>query len=282
MKNIFAINRTDGKNEIVDGASIASKKVSDELQKEIDDLDDKLSEMETKVAPSKLNNYIGIAAYFIILISLFFILGNYKQNKDSQFIDIFLKCLIPFILIIISVAAIVVIKVLNTKKINKIQSSDEYINLNKTSIEIQNKLSEEMGIPDNASRIDILSNVYKIVGGNQVPINKMLDYVAVAATVFVKDNDLCLFDNEYLFAIPIEDISIKKYERKIKVIGWNKPEKFKRSDYSKYSIRVDQMGIFQHKYYFQLEFKNNEDNYAIVIPVYEIDSIQKMINKDID
>lgn len=279
MKNVFAYN-SKSENEEFDGASLSIRKINEDTNQEIKNYQEEISKLEEKSAPSRISEWIKLIAYFVILILAVFILKSFMNNEFLVAIKS-IRNIIFFAVIIISSIVMLIFKIKDKKKMDKVAESDEVKKINEKGELIYKRYNEELRIPDDTVDIDILSNSYEIVGGEAKPISNICDYVALAVTAFKEENNLCFALDGVVYAADIDSIKVVKHNKRIKTIGWNKEEKYNKGEYSKYHIRTDQMGVFHFKFYYSLEFKNDLTDYQIIIPVYDIDKLLSILDKDI-
>ncbi len=277
MKNVFGIN-SENENDQIDGANLIIRKVSDETSQEIEKYQNDITAIDEKASPSKISKYIKLIAYFVIMISSLFVIKSFMKK---EFLEALKENIIFFVLIVVSAITMGVLTIIDNKKLKKIINSESVKEINDKGEEIQKKHDEELKIPEETINIDVLANAYKVVGGVNKPVSNVFDYVALDAQVFVENKNLCFVLDGAVIGIDIDSIKVVKHNKKIKTAGWNKEEKYNKGEYSKYHIRTDQMGLFNFKFYYALEFNADFVDYEILIPVYDIDNLLKLIDKDI-
>lgn len=277
MKNVFGTNRNNQDGNL-DGKDLIINEIDDNLKKEIDEYQNSINDLTEKASPSKITGLISVIAFICILIGLMVIL---KGLMDKSFSEVIEKNIIWVIVIIVSIISIVVIKIFDTKKLKKFQENEETINLIKKGEELDKKCRNLLSVPEDTLSIDVLSNVYTVKDGKEVSINNYIDYVLINTEIFSDDDNIYFYDNEILISVNKASIEINKHNDKIKVVGWNKSVPYNKGEYANYHIKADQMGIFHFKEWFSLDFNYQKTDYQIIVPIYDIDKVLKLVNKEI-
>lgn len=276
MKNVFAINE---KNNKLDGDELITRRLSPELLQARKEKRKTLEDFEEKSSPSKISGILKVAFWLIALILLMVALSSLKEMSFTDFLK---KQWYLALIIILDFGGILVLVLLDKKKANKISESEEV----KSFVDEMNNLGEvcqkELKVPDDTISVDVLTNVYKLVNGLKKPVNKYMDYVAIATDIYIQNDSLCFTDYETVLEVPLEELKIKKQEGKISCVGWNKSEPFNKGEYKKYKIKTNNMGIFMYKVWYTLEFSTLGNDYQILIPIYDIENILKVTNIVLD
>lgn len=276
MKNVFAINE---KNNKLDGEELITRRLSPELLQQRNEKNKTLEDYEEKSSPSKVSGALKVALYLIALILLMVALSLLKELSFKEFLK---KDWYLALIIVLDFVGIFVLVLLDKKKANKVSESEEV----KSFIDEINDLGEmcqkDLKVPDETTSVDVLTCVYKLVNGLKKPVNKYMDYVAIASDIYVQNNSLCFTDYETVLEVPLEEIKIKKQEGKMTCVGWNKKEPFNKGEYKKYKIKTNNMGIFIYKTWYTLEFNTLGSDYQILIPIYDIENVLKVTNKVLD
>ena len=103
-------------------------------------------------------------------------------------------------------------------------------------------------------------------------------------TALLRENDnLCLATVGEVYAFPIANIKkIKEINKRITVGGWNKEESYDSKEYKKYKITANNMGILFFKPYYSIIVNNGIEDFEILVPSYDIESILEITNLDIE
>lgn len=139
----------------------------------------------------------------------------------------------------------------------------------------------ELSVPSYAREADVLSFLYK-VKGDKIKVcdslKRIVPYFNPVFRVYADANNLYLAHlEEGKFSIPLCSIkAIRAVNKRVRMMGWNKEEKYNSENYRKYKIMVDQMGCITFKGYHIIEFDHNGEEWGIYIPSYELPTFEAL------
>ncbi len=140
---------------------------------------------------------------------------------------------------------------------------------------------QELGVPDDAKDIDILSFLYKVKDGNIKITEKgmqMAPYLNPAFKIFTDTENLYLANLEGKYAFPLSAItSVQTVKKHIRIAGWNKEEAFNKGTYKQYKLTRDNYGCIHCKQYHVVEINYQNETYGIYIPCYELPTFEESI-----
>ncbi len=156
------------------------------------------------------------------------------------------------------------------------ENSQELNNLEKTC----ESIFADLKVPKDSKEIDILSFFYKIKNDNIKVCEKGLQiapYFTPVFHIFTDSENLYLANLEGKYAIPLSKIkAIKSIKKIIRILGWNKDEKYNKGIYKQYKLSEDKYGCIICKGYHILEFEHNNDLWGIYIPCYELPVVEEL------
>ena len=160
----------------------------------------------------------------------------------------------------------------------KLSESEEYTNILDNTMEIYNKSLKELMIPDEHLSIDVLCYLYN-EKDNKL---KKYNYICLATNVFIEDESLCLADLECVLKISLNDIKeVRRLKKKYTFVNWVKNDKPKHNKYKGYKVVVQNNMLYTVSCY-QIVINSAFGDYEILIPEYEIDSIKKLLDVNIN
>lgn len=106
-------------------------------------------------------------------------------------------------------------------------------------------------------------------------------FLAFDTIFWRKENAFCVFDGIALYEFPLKEIvKMERIGRRVRFYGWNKKKPFAHIRYKPYKIRKKP---FKEKYstiaYYRLVFARDGEEYEILIPNYEKETLEKLLGK---
>lgn len=276
MKNIFAIRFQKGQtNTTPDGAHFIVNQIDEQQNALIDEFDQKIKAINEKV---KLPLWLLIIYYVMIFISIAFILGIFGALQEVELSTAFARA--PYLFIglpvaLVSWAAITFYKRTKTKKITQ---SDEVKSLQAEAEKIIIDSRHQLGIPDDATKVDTLHFFYEEKDG-RIKIRQGIgaQYFNIEMNAYVDDKNFYLADLSRVFAFNKESlVGIKEVKKLISVDNWNKKEPFNSPTYAEYKIKTNSTGALFIRPYYVLMIKNGEIENEIFFPAYERDHLVRL------
>lgn len=134
---------------------------------------------------------------------------------------------------------------------------------------------EQLRIPDDTDGVDVFLFPYRVKDGKEKisPIQNF-QYMNMELEVFREGDTLCFSDLELVVKIPLCEIyEIARIDKKVLMWGWNKETSYKKGEYKPYKIRSKGYGSYSLKPYYSLRIRRDEEEFEILIPGYEIETI---------
>lgn len=138
----------------------------------------------------------------------------------------------------------------------------------------------EQDIPEDAANVDVMNYNYKIKNNRIKIMSPAISNFNKAA--FIKDDFLCLADVSRIIYIPIKDITgIKRVNKRIKAIFWNKEESSQSEKYRNCKIIMRDDNSFIVTEYYSIIVVHNAETYELGIMPYDIDFFKEKLNLEI-
>lgn len=270
MKNIFCTvyDKTTKKNE-TEYEPFVIRKVSNNQEERINSLFHKYKTGEANGFPRWLNitsrlAFSATACSFIFL--LLNIISSDVKMKDYLWIIIIFS--ISFFLLIFTIIIGVIMRRKNKKNLKKTSAADIFISILETS-------KGYLGVPKDAKSLEVLME-QKNGASNHSSVKK---YNNILLSVFIENDKLCFADLYVVIGLPLS--SFKKIEKEDMVHRfsfWHKKHsilEYKEKGLHQISIPVR---CYQANYYYTLCFEIEKEEYAVCVPLYEIDAYQEVLN----
>lgn len=281
MKNVFGINITDNKsNESPDGEVFVTAKISDAQQKALDRMIETTEQTEEKKdlpLPLHLLYYLSLTAAVCCVGGVVKGLSRGKVSLAQAYQNA------PAVFWIggASIVLAVILGIFKHLRKKKVENSEE-TKLEEhrvQTLEASNYLT--LGVPETAADLDVLTFRYKIKNGEVKPATlAVANYANAQLKAFVRDGMLCLADLSQCVSIPLDEITgIESVQKRITVLGWNKPTAYNQGEYKPYKITTDNMGVLHFKSYCAVTVSHNGETYEIFLPPYEQPVIEQLIKQ---
>ena len=281
MKNIFGLNKTmysDIGTEDFDGACFISRSLEGEAT---------VKEQEKPAAPKlpvplSILQYLFVAA-FAIGLGLWVYSGMAMAEAFKTAIYIPLLLFVGFV----GFVALSIVEMIQSKKFAKemgldsISDLDDYENIHDTDEDAEQaeeaRVKAELGIPEDAVDIDFLSFFYRENENGPFPI-KPFDFMTLEMFAFSDEEALHIADYNDVYSINKSDIKeIEKIEKEATLLGWSKDEAFDSEKYAEFDIKENDEGFIVIPYYYSVSISKDDEEFELVIPPYEIDTLKSLI-----
>ena len=140
-----------------------------------------------------------------------------------------------------------------------------------------NAIYNELSVPNDAKDVDILSFFYKIKNGEMKPVEKAFaTHFNLEFKIFTDEENLYLANLEGKYAFPLSSIiKVHTVKKRIRIVGWNKEEKFNKGIYKQYKLTEDHYGSIHCNQYHILEINHQGESYGIYFPCYELATLEE-------
>ena len=192
----------------------------------------------------------------------------HAYNKAPLLFWIAAACLVTWLVIFIY----------GYKKKAEVMRSEEIKNAEENVGTVLDMIKEELDIPENAVKVDILSCSYRIKNGD-IKIKDDL-FINFEFSLYTEGGRLVLADTESKYAIDLDKFTaITPVDGTVYLASWNKEEPIKSEKYREYRLREDKIGLVVTKRYYIVEFTSDDELYGICIPNYELPVIESLIGR---
>ncbi len=161
-------------------------------------------------------------------------------------------------------------------KSKKVLEADENKQVFDNLDSIADTIYKDLGVPENAKAVDILS-FYYVNNGDKIKIKtkgvQSYQFLNTEFKMFFDNQNIYLANLECLYAFPINNItSINTIKKSARLSCWNKEEDYKKGVYKNYKLVSDEYGCIHCKCYHILEIAHNNETFGIYFPSYELPS----------
>jgi hypothetical protein len=173
-------------------------------------------------------------------------------------------------------AAWLAIFIYGYKKKAEVMKSDEIKSAEQDVGTVLDIIKEELDVPENAVKVDILSCSYRVKNGD-IKIKDDL-FINFEFSLYIEEGRLILADTESKYAIELDKFTtVTPVDKTVYLASWNKEETIKSEKYREYKLREDAVGLVIAKRYYIVEFTSDDELYGICIPNYELPVIESLI-----
>ena len=135
---------------------------------------------------------------------------------------------------------------------------------------------EDLGVPQTADDIDVFCEAYKEKNGKAKRVSNMSQYINLSSKIYRDGENLYLADTDGVYAFPVSGFfEIMTVRKNALFMCWNKTEPFNKPPYKQYKIRRNNYGVFFVKPHYYVKFLAFNEEYVLVIPSYELETLQK-------
>jgi len=276
MKPFLGIDlTTDKKNEKFNGCEFLTLKPSATLSKSLEFSTEKA---EATVEQSKLPLTVRIIQYICGFTALLFASGIFKA--DASLAEGYQNA--PWIYWTTGICAVIwlILWSWGKQKSKTILGAEESTQTFSNLEGVSDAVYAELAVPANAKEVDILSFFYKVKDGKTKVCEKgmqIAQYLNPVFKIFSDSENLYLANLEGKYAFPLSAIvSIHTVKKHIRILSWNKEEKFNKGIYKQYKLTTDNYGCIHCKCYHILEINHNSGIYGIYIPCYEMPIFEEL------
>ncbi len=272
MTNLFEYNTTTAESKY---AKFIIRRTSNETTAKQNEQTERLVQAE-KYAQSPL--WLSLVMYltfaFAIIVAGSFLNALLEVGFETALHNSRILLPIAGVCLVIAAAIFIFKKI----RLNKTVSSPAFHNITESYEKINARCYEELSVPETADEINVFMNVFKTTKSGKQKNAAVANYMAFDFKVFAENNCLCFADVECVVAVPLSQINgIYAINKRASFINWTKQEKTNSPKYKPYKIRQNNM-YYIVKPYYSLRFTSSGEEYEIIIPPYELETIKKYVN----
>ena len=246
-------------------------------------LDEKMA-AEKKKIDGELNRHISkmlnvFSVGFLINAILFalgvlflcFYIGDLLNNDTVQ-----MAYLIGGMLSLIAAFAIYVYR---TKIKKPHAESQEYETFSDEMDRFYDLCARSLNVPEKAQEVEIYTYLYTEEKGVRENFCSNNAYINETMKIFEEDGKLCIYCADSVWGVPIDSIDeIVEIKENIFFSEWDKEIPHNKGDYMQYRIEELPDGDYKINGYYTIKFNYNDSHYEILVPKYEIEHFNKIIN----
>ncbi|MCH3977272.1 MAG: hypothetical protein LKE36_06810 [Bacilli bacterium] len=277
MKAIFGVNQTDSKGNLSGDEEIFIKAEIDQFQKEKLDRCMRIAAEQTKRADFPL--WLKIVQ-LILLFTWIIVIGGIVKALIGETSLSTAYHNAPYLFYLAPIAFIgwLFLYFYSKRRKASTENSDDYKNAEDYCNQVLAESEEQLHIPSDAERIDILSFFYKKDNEELKPINKgFTTFVNFEKQVYADETMLYLADATTVIGLPKEEMKrIVRINKKTFLPAWNKMESLQSSKYLLYHMKTNSYGMIFIQYYFRLELEHAGEIYVLYFPPYELSIVEQL------
>lgn len=274
IKPIFCVDITANKNNtIVNGSEFISRTVS---QQKFEEYDNNIENLEQTIARSELPLWVQIiktlcGCFSIIVLSSCIGAGFERAMKNA-----------PGLIASGAFCGVlwVVLHFISKKKAKSVLKEEQADCQLETIKQDASSLYDELGIPNDAVEIDVLTFKYKLKNGEIRPRTHGLQttpYLNAIVKIYATSEELHVADVEKVYSFKKTEIkSIIRVNKRISVSVWNKEEDPRKGKFKQYKMTFNNFGDIFFKPYYILEIEKDNQTFGIYFPCYELGTIEKL------
>lgn len=267
MKNLFALNATDGKeNGSLDGAFLETAKVDAAAAERMDELFRESERLGRRASPP---SWISSLFYFCILaaavIGFFFVSSLFAEGKDP----IGAMTLLPIALVLGTVA--VFLHRYAKRQRAAFFESDEAANLEARMKAEEGRIQASLGVPFGTAEADVISFRYKVEkdGGEKLLASGFGKYVNLVYNVWREGESLHFANWDHRITLPLSAIgAAEKVELRTLLPRWTKKASPTEAEYAPYRLEMTSYGVRIRAVY-RIPVSLAEGDFEILVPEYE-------------
>ena len=260
-------------NDVINGREFISATVNETINANYEMNQQKSNELiesaKMPLALRLLKPFCG-ALFFIMLLAIF---GDCNVaavwEQSPLYFIIAPLCLIIWIVLIIA----------EKKRVKGVLESDEARQVSEALETSINDSYISLGVPENASAVEVLMFRYKSVNGEVTPQGiGAYSFVNLITKMYKKDDCFCVADIVNAYSIPLSSIKrIVKVSKKSLLPYWHKSDDLKSDKFKPYGLKIDsKTGGFYINDYYILCFEYGGENWGLYFPPYDLEEIIKL------
>ncbi len=275
MKLFYGIDRTtDKKSEAHLGDCFRSASVSPAQQAQLEQAATEVVELEER---SGLPGWLGLARTISGCIALIVFFGILRALPDVGMAQAYENAPGLFWTAVVCAGFWAVLTFVNWRIRSRVLGTEEADRTTRRMESVLGNSWAELSVPAEAKNVDVICCRYKQKGDKRKPATNGLEICENTVEefrVFLREGKLCFANVEHRYEFdPAALKGLHKIKKHIVVAGWNKDEQIQEGFYKPYKLTADNYGRVHAKYYGELLLTHNGEEWAIRLPVYELNYI---------
>ena len=272
-KNLFSINLDD--ESVIDNEAFVLRRENSALSAKRDQLSEELTKALHKTVKKSLLRllpaFLG-CGLGVILGSVAFEIFESKEVFPAT---------LGIVAGMLFVAGIVY-GVINGKKQkeNEDKPDEGMEELNDKNEAFNAEVKRELGIPEDAPQVDILTYMY-----SPDDKTKKTVYSGDTANVFIEDGKLCFWYGEAVVGFAMSEIeALVKVNEPITFDGWMPDDPHDSLKYAQYGIEKKEVD-YEEEYtmtgYYSLRFAHEGEPFELIFPLFDTEKLLKLLDREI-
>lgn len=274
MIPLWGVNQTQNKkNEIANGRELIVATVAQKV--DMEEVQDRAEELEAKASlPMPWGIVQWVSGMAAVVMAAGIISGAAKVGVAQAYKNA------PALIWIFAVCAVlyIALKIWSRVRNHAVLKSGEVEQFDAKVEEIVGAAYEELGVPEDAVRLDAFVFRYKEKDG-KISVRSMgfFDYINVEVRAYVKGGDLCFADTESVYALPLTSLrGIQTVKKTALFHGWNKELPPTDKSFKPYRVAVNQYQSILCKPYYILEAEIRGETWGVYFPGYELSAYEAL------
>lgn len=281
MKPVFAVDITDNKNnDEINGAEFITQTAA---QIDAERLQKSSERAQEHIDRAKLPLWARIVEYVCLGLGVVVFSGiSEALGDDVTLAEAYQNAAWLFYLcggFFVTFAALAIWSVVRKRRV---LNTDEAQTALAAFERESNLIYVQMGVPDDAVCVDVLTFCYKVRDGEVRPKSVGLDstpYTNTQMRLFVKDGSLSLASASAIYSFSLSEIcEIRRVDKRISLSQWNKELPCTDKSFKEWRIFEDSNSDISVKPYYILAVKHNGEEWGIYFPCYEIYAFENACN----
>ncbi|MBQ9116789.1 MAG: hypothetical protein IJY04_07170 [Clostridia bacterium] len=262
MKRIFAYNAKDESENVFSEENFKVCDYEDEAYfDELDRLDEEYENQRKNSAPSHISMLIpSIIAIALMIIEYKVVIPIIEASEMNP--------VIVGIMLLLNIGVIFfILNEIRKRRKNEGKKTSEEERAEAEYKKAKRRLMTKVGVPEDATEIDILEYSYFI---NKKGVEKITSCGILGACIYVEDGRLYASDGDTLYAFSLDSFRDMKYfSESISVFGWEKTDSIDSAEYAEYGIKEIADGYFSEPGYWRVTLEHDEEEVELRIACYE-------------
>ncbi|MCH5161484.1 MAG: hypothetical protein J1G04_05580 [Clostridiales bacterium] len=276
MKNAFTINATTSEAGL---NKFRVKKLSDDLEHVMDRSDETVENIKRA---SSIPRWLNLAAAILGMAGMAIVIGFLRALTEVSFSTAYNNAgwllYVGGPCVLVALAIFIYKTYRNRTTVNSPAARDAFAEQERLNA----RCFEDLGVPQTADDIDVFCEVFKEKNGKAKKVWSIYQYINISLKIYRDGENLYLADTDGVYAFPISSFfEIMTVRKSALFSGWNKDEPFNKPPYKQYKVRRNNYGVLFVKPHYYIKFIAFNEEYVLVIPSYELETLQKYLTLNI-